>query len=240
MENIEVVLDEVKEKVKHNKKDAWNRWGKGFILYVISHIPGQKILDKDKISKAFKLADEYSSMWCDPNDRERYSERLNHIAKILKNQKSEAIKNPDMGFLAGFRKTGKGKPIPPDLITLFGVLYCHLVYFFGEEKQALKELQRLWDAIAYKNTDDIKGDIRKNLERSPYRDDYLEEYNFWIGHYVGYHVSSDPSKPKYFHSGISVQDIKTSEEARKRWNEWYEQIGEDFKDFKRWYKEQKN
>jgi len=230
--DIETALHRIENAVADSKRVAWGRWGRGFIYYVKGNILGRKIVDKDKISKAFKLTAQYISMWCNSSeDREWYKERLTHTVNILKNKKAEIIRSPGGGYLTGYRKTSKGKPIPPDQIMLFGVLYRHLVYFIGNERQASVELQELFTAM---NPDNVRaGDIKKNLERSPYRHNYLSEYYFWIGHFLGYHVAS--AGPVYFHSGIKVKYIKASKESRRQYIRWYEQIKEDFRDFEEWY-----
>jgi hypothetical protein len=217
-EALEVVLEASKEKLKPNNKSAWNRFGKEFIFYAIDHILGREIHDRKKIARGYRIVAQYLPLSCKTlKDREWYS----YIAETFEKEDTiQIIANPKGGFLRGYGEKERGrKPISPDLIMLFGVLFWHLNYFFPDI-HSLDLLQNLWQNVFGR-----KGDIIKNLRRSPYcinRLNHLKEYSLWISQYLIDRIIT------------LTGSIKTTEEAKK-FHTWDTQVEEDFKDFEEWY-----
>lgn len=267
------ILDVINASIHSNhinpvKKEAWQHWGQDFILYVKDKLQGRRVdkskLEKDilttllKLSTAGKTPEEIAKLLREnkavPEDEIINKKRAERMAELL--SKNEVIIDSE-GILTATRTDKRGirhqkSRIPPDVIRLGGILYCHLAYFIKNKGTVWNSLQSLWEILIYPDSES-KGDVGKNLQRSPYHHDYLEEYWFWVRYYfsdigffrkdVGSYISEieeltrefEFKRRKYTKDSPEIKRIE--EEYTKRIKELKSE--KDFEDVKKWYEEQK-
>lgn len=149
----ECISRSLKDREKHIKKDmlkAWKIWGKAFIPYIMRKYTDVSLEPKDsqaaqkiksdKVRKAFLITADYSPLWCDPGDINKYGSRLRDMARHTERRK-------------------KGRPLTPlHLVAMSQILNVHLRCFLG--KRSMDCLQTLWENCLNK-----KGEIRKTINK---------------------------------------------------------------------------